>query len=131
MATRFPTRLMDHILPGNATVYERTLASEVQRLMDLDIPIRKLWNPWECPESLLPYLAWAMSVDIWDSSWPLAKRRSVVANAIAHHRIKGTLQAIETYLGLIGTRIIKAQQPSQKLFSGPSLTKQQREAWLA
>src|SRR3984893_11254318 len=121
MATIQP-RLMDHILPPNATVYERTLASQVQRLLDLDIPIRELWNPQTCPESLLPYLAWAMSVDIWDSSWVLPKRRSVVANAFAHHRLKGTLQAIEIYLGLIDTTILKAQQPTQTLFSGPSLT---------
>jgi hypothetical protein len=126
----FQPRLMDHVLPSNATSYERTLASQVDRLLSLDIPIRELWNPWTCPENLLPYLAWALSVDIWDSTWPLAKRRSVVANAIAHHKIKGTLQAIETYLGLIDTQIIKAQQPAQKLFSGPSLTKDQREAWL-
>jgi phage tail P2-like protein len=124
-------RLMDHILPANATLYERTLASEVQRLLDLDIPIRELWNPQTCPENLLPYLAWAMSVDIWDSSWELPKRRSVVANAFAHHRLKGTLRAIEIYLGLIDSQIIKAQQPTQTLFSGPSLTKEQREAWLA
>lgn len=126
----FPTRLMDHILAPNATEYERTLASQVDRLLDLNIPIRLLWNPWECPENLLPYLAWALSVDLWDSSWPLPKRRSVVANAIKHHRMKGTLEGIQTYLGLVETKIIRSQAPPQVLFSGPSLTKAQRELWL-
>src|ERR1700756_3752122 len=127
----FPARVMDHILAPNATEYERALASQVDNILNLDIPIRKLWNPWECPENLLPYLAWALSVDIWDSSWDIQKRRSVVANAIYHHKIKGTLKAIEPSLGLIGPQIIRAQLPPQTLFSGPSLTKDQREAWLA
>lgn len=129
MATH-PTRRMDHILAPNATEYERTLASQVDRLLDLNIPIRLLWNPWECPEHLLPYLAWALSVDLWDSSWPITKRRSVVANAIKHHRMKGTLQGIQTYIELVDSKLLKAQTPPSTLFSGPSLTKEQREAWL-
>jgi hypothetical protein len=130
MAT-FPTRLMDHILAPNATEYERTLASQVDRLLDLNIPLRLLWNPWECPEHLLPYLAWALSIDLWDSSWPVTKRRSVVANAVKHHRMKGTLQGIETYLNLVDSKLLKASVPPSTLFSGPSLTRDQREAWLA
>ncbi|WP_439357775.1 phage tail protein I [Bradyrhizobium sp. DASA03007] len=126
-----PTRLMDNILAPNATVFERTLASQVDRLLDLDIPIRLLWDPWRCPENLLPYLAWALSVDMWDPSWPITKRRSVIANAIKHHQIKGTLKSIETYLDLIGSQVIKATVPPAKLFSGASLTKEQREAWLS
>jgi phage tail P2-like protein len=129
--TTFPTRRMDQILAPNATEYERTLASQVDRLLDLDIPIRLLWDPWRCPENLLPYQAWALSVDLWDSNWPVTKRRSVVANAIKHHQIKGTLKAIETYLDLVDTTVIKATTPPTKLFSGPSLSKEQREAWLA
>ncbi|WP_316207392.1 phage tail protein I [Bradyrhizobium sp. SZCCHNR3118] len=128
MAT-FPQRRMDHILV-NGTEYERTLASQVDRLLDLNIPIRDLWNPWTCPENLLPYLAWTLSVDIWDPSWELTKRRSVVANAIKHHQIKGTLQAIETYLGLVDSQVLQTWTPPQKIFSGPSLTREQREAWL-
>ncbi|WP_316196569.1 phage tail protein I [Bradyrhizobium sp. SZCCHNS3053] len=124
-----PPRLMDHILV-NGTEYERTLSSQVNRLLDLDIPIRDLWNPWTCPENLLPYLAWALSVDLWDPNWELTKRRSVVANAIKHHQIKGTLKAIETYLGLIDSQVVRAFTPPQKIFSGPSLTRAQREAWL-
>ncbi|SHH06402.1 phage tail protein I [Bradyrhizobium erythrophlei] len=129
--TTFPTRRMDHVLAPNATEYERTLASQVDRLLNMDIPIRVLWDPWKCPENLLPYLAWALSVDIWDSSWPLTKRRSVVANAIKHHQVKGTLQAIETYIDLVDSQLLKATTPPAKIFSGASLSVEQREAWLA
>jgi hypothetical protein len=126
----FPPRRMAHILAPNATEYEHTLASQVDRLLELDIPIRKLWNPWECPIAMLPYLAWALSVDLWDSDWPDLKKRSVVANAIKHHRLKGTLAGIETYLDLIESRVLKATTPHAKTYSGPSLTREQREGWL-
>jgi hypothetical protein len=126
----FPQRKLAHILPPSATEYERTLADQVNRLLDLNIPIRELWNPWTCPADMLPYLAWALSVDIWDSFWDDTKKRVVIANAIKHHRIKGTLAAIETYLGLIGSTVIKATTPPAKIFSGPSLTREQREKWL-
>lgn len=127
----FPQARMAHILPANATVYERTLASQVDHLLDLPIPIRDLWNPWTCPEDLLPYLAWALSVDIWSSDWPITKRRSVIANAIKHHRLKGTLAGTETYLSLIDSQVVKAIVPPAKVFSGPSLTKEARERWLS
>src|ERR1700726_1232536 len=128
--SNFPLRRMDQILAPNATEYERVLASQVDRLLDLNIPIRELWNPWTCPENLLPYLAWALSVDLWDPQWPLTKRRSVVANSIKHHRLKGTLTGIETYVDLIDSHVVKATVPAATLFSGPTLSKEQREAWL-
>jgi hypothetical protein len=124
-------RLMDHILPKNGTQAERVLSSQVQRLLDLDIPIRDLWNPWRCPASLLPYLAWALSVDIWHTDWPDAKKRSVIANAFRHHKIKGTLGAIKTYAELEDATIRRAIVPPAKVFSGPTLTRSQREAWLS
>jgi len=127
----FPPRLMDNVLPSNAFEYERTLASEVERLLALDASeIRNLWNPWTCRADLLPYLAWALSVDLWDPNWPVDKQRSVIANAIRHHRLKGTLAGIENYVELVGGKVVKAVTPPSKMFSGPSLTREQREAWL-
>jgi hypothetical protein len=126
----FPPRLMDHILPPNGTEYERTLASQVNQLLDISVPIRDLWNPWTCPENLLPYLAWSLSVDLWDPKWPITKRRSVVANAIKHHRLKGTLAGTETYVELVDSKVVRAITPPAKIFSGPSLSREQREDWL-
>ena len=63
-------RLMEHILAPNATVFERTLASQVDRLLELDIDrLRRLWDPFRCHIDDLPYLAWSFSVDIWDTEW--------------------------------------------------------------
>ena len=58
-------RLMDHILAPNATLYERTLASQVDRLLSLDTErLRRLWDPYRCHIDDLPYLAWSFSADI-------------------------------------------------------------------
>ncbi|GHK16942.1 hypothetical protein ECZU03_07310 [Escherichia coli] len=32
----------------------------------MPVPLRTLWNWRTCPVKLLPYLAWALSVDRWD-----------------------------------------------------------------
>lgn len=129
--TTFSPRPMTGILAPNATDWERPLAAQVDHLLGLDIPIRDLWNPWRCPERFLPYLAWTLSVDLWESAWPETKRRSVIANAIRHHAMKGTLGGIKAYLDLVDVGLAKATTPPAKVFSGPSLTKTERERWLA
>lgn len=127
-----PPRLMAHILPNNATEFERAMASQVDRMLELDTErIRNLWNPWKCHIDELPYLAWTMSVDIWDPTWDEFKRRSVVARAIRHHSLKGTLGGLEAYAELVGARIVRATVPPAKVFSGASLTREEREAWLS
>ena len=86
---------MASLLPPNATPEERSLSEGVARLSDVPVTLRELWNPDTCPESLLPWLAWALSVDVWDSAWAEDKKRQVIKTAIAVHRRKGTPFAIE------------------------------------
>ncbi|MFW5499586.1 MULTISPECIES: phage tail protein I [unclassified Maridesulfovibrio] len=83
------------LLPPNASQLERA-ASDAARIDDLDLkPVSNLWNPWECHFSVLPYLAWALSVDVWDEDWPEKVKRQVIAKSIALHWIKGTPGAVE------------------------------------
>ena len=83
------------LLPPNASQLERA-ASDAARIDDLDLkPVSNLWNPWECHISVLPYLAWALSVDVWDEDWPEKVKRTVVAESIPLHWIKGTPGAVE------------------------------------
>ena len=55
-----------------------------------------------CPEALLPWLAWALSVDDWDSLWPESIKRNLIAESISIHRIKGTVSAIRRVLRVLG-----------------------------
>ena len=124
-------RLMDHILAPNATFYERTLASQVDRLLSLDTDrLRRLWDPYRCHIDDLPYLAWSLSVDIWDTEWPEAKKRKVVADAVSHHRIKGTKAGMATYLDLVDCALDKLIVPPARGYRIPAMTNDEFMSWL-
>lgn len=87
------------LLPPNAPLLVRGLtAVVVEQLEGVDLPLAALWDPAACPMSILPWLAWALSVDSWDPDWPEATKRAAVANSIAEHRIKGTRASVEAVL---------------------------------
>lgn len=83
------------LLPPNATPLERAAADALGARFDGPVPIRDLWSPERCPAALLPWLAWALSVDVWDATWPEETRRRVIAESLAVHRIKGSRASVE------------------------------------
>lgn len=83
------------LLPPNATDTERDLEQTLSQFEQIDVPIDILWNPHTCPAEWLPWLAWAMSVDDWDSRWPEQIRRQVIAESFYIHSRKGTIAAIK------------------------------------
>jgi hypothetical protein len=124
-------RLMEQILAPNATFYERTLASQVDRLLRLDTDrLHRLWDPFRCHIDDLPYLAWAFSVDVWDPNWPEAKKRSVTANAVAHHRIKGTKAGMAAYLDLVDSKLEDLIVPPARGYRIPAMTNDEFMSWL-
>jgi phage tail P2-like protein len=82
------------LLPPTASGVERCFAATAADAEALPVPLRTLWNPRTCPAHLLPWLAWACSVDRWDATWPEAIKRQVIADAWAVHKHKGTLSAL-------------------------------------
>lgn len=89
---------MSDLLPPNATPQERALSNATARVGDVPVPIRSLWNPQTCPAALLPWLAWAMSVDDWDATWTEQQKRDVIAASVEVHRHKGTIGALKAAL---------------------------------
>ena len=85
---------MSDLLPPNALPPERAMALATARVGDVPVPISTLHDPATCPAALLPWLAWAESVDEWDSGWTEAQKRSVIAAARAVHERKGTAGAL-------------------------------------
>ena len=70
------------LLPPNSTQLERAIeGANGAALADVPVPIRDLWNPETCPAALLPFLAWGVSIDLWDSQWSEAEKRAAVASA--------------------------------------------------
>ena len=90
------------LLPCNASALERSVEQSINRAFHVPVTINRLWNPELCPEPLLPWLAWAFSIDTWDSDWPESVKRTVIANSVSVHRKKGTLGALRRVLNDIG-----------------------------
>ena len=90
------------LLPGNATPLERLAAQALAQIQRTPIPLRQLCNPDTCPAPLLPYLAWAFSVDRWDSRWPESAKRSAIRSAHFVHSRKGTIGALRRVVEPLG-----------------------------
>lgn len=104
------------LLPPNATPQERALAQAVARISDVPVPLRDLWSHERCPVELLPWLAWAFSVDEWGMGWSEQARRASVRDAVAIHRRKGTVWAIKRVLANAGygdARLVEGNSASQ------------------
>lgn len=93
---------MSSLLPPGSSALERRAAEACAVGMDLNVPLRDLWNPEKCPVKFLPYLAWAFSVDRWDEDWPEAEKRKAVSDAFYIHRRKGTVSAIRRVIENMG-----------------------------
>lgn len=97
--------MSDDLLPSNATKTERKLSLVGSRIMSIPIPVADVWSAKNAPENVLPWLAWALSVDNWDKSWTTAQKRAVIADAPVSQKIKGTIGAVESNLLALGVSI--------------------------
>ena len=104
----------DTLLPPNASDLERALDAATARIGAVPLPLRDLWSPDRCPAALLPWLAWALSVDYWRSDWPESVKRHVIACSVLIHRRKGTVWAVRDALRAAGysDAIITERVPS-------------------
>ena len=68
--------------------------------------IKQVWDPATCPSGILPWLAWALSVDDWNADWTEAQKRSAIAASVQVHRTKGTLGALRRALQSVGYEVI-------------------------
>ena len=93
------------LLPSNATAAERAMSLSTARAARLPAPHRTLWDPQTCPLDVLPWLAWALSVDEWDAGWTEEKKRAAVAASIDLHRRKGTIGAVRKALSALGYEV--------------------------
>lgn len=89
------------LLPQNQTRLEAAIA-HASALTASPERIAQLWDVDRCPELLLPWLAWALSVDDWDERWDAETKRRVVAASIDIHRRKGSVAAVRIALSSIG-----------------------------
>lgn len=96
---------MSDLLPYNATEQERALAETTSSISDVPVVVREVWNPDTCPSNVLPWLAWAFSVDDWDTNWTDEQKRQVIKQSVYSQRIKGTIGAVTRQLAALGYEI--------------------------
>lgn len=91
------------LLPPASTPFERAMeATPAARLAALPAVVSSLWKADTCPAPLLPYLAWAVSVDEWDERWSDDRKRAVIRESRLIHQQKGTPAAIRRALASLG-----------------------------
>ncbi|MCP8687747.1 phage tail protein I [Marinobacterium sp. OS208] len=73
---------------------EKSIEDVTARASDHPVEIRPVWNADTCPAELLPWLAWALSIDTWRPYWSEATKRQRIRDAIAIQRRKGTARAV-------------------------------------
>lgn len=95
------------IQPPNATALQVALSATSAALNEIPSPVSAVWRPTSCPAELLPWLAWALSVDAWDSDWTEARKRAVIAASYDVHRRKGTVGAVRRAIEALGYRGIE------------------------
>ncbi|WP_447333223.1 phage tail protein I [Klebsiella pneumoniae] len=90
------------LLPPSASAWMRSAEAATAKLSGITVAIRTLWTPTACPVDLLPYLAWALSVDRWDKSWPAERKVAAIQRSYWLHRRKGTRAAVRRVIEDMG-----------------------------
>ena len=120
-----------NLLPKNASAFERAVEQLNAERYPLDAGIvGRYKDPWQCPEHLLPYLAHELSVDTWRDDWSETRKRQTIAATIGLHKVKGTLWAIKVAAKIAGAEVVRATVPPSKTFLAPSLTVEERNAFV-
>lgn len=97
---------MSELLPPNATPQEVALTGTVGRLSSVPVPVRDVWDADTCPVGLLPWLAWAYSVDEWSINWTPEQQRAAIKRSVSVHRYKGTIGAVREALDALGFGVV-------------------------
>lgn len=97
---------MSNLMPPNASALERRVAELAKRIDQIPTPIRDIWDPDTCPLELLPWLAWAFSVDAWKDYWSESTKRQVIKRAVSIARQKGTRRSVEDVVKAFGANLV-------------------------
>ncbi len=98
------------LLPPNASQLLRDLESVFGDSFDLPTLNRYVVNPDLAPVHILPWLAWALSVDDWSDNWSEQVRRNVIKASVEVHRKKGTIGALKKALQAFNYTNVKVEE---------------------
>jgi hypothetical protein len=119
------------LLPPNHTQLEEAFDLSGARINELAVDVQKLVRPWETPATHLAWLAWGLSVDLWEPEWSEEKHRTLAARALPMHARKGTQASIAEHIRIMGADPRRFIVPPAKTFLMETLIEAEREAFLA
>lgn len=121
------------ILYRAATGLERSMSdADALRLFDINAElIIDVWDPYKIPYHLLPYLAYAMGVNLWEDWWTEDIQRDWVARQWPLKSIRGTRAGLEEFTKAIGGQVKRVISPPAITYPLPSYTEEQRQAYVA
>jgi phage tail P2-like protein len=125
----FPVSLLP---PNNPTKLDlaQELTDAGRYPLDWDAVLRTK-DPMRVDLPLLPLLAWERSTDLWNTNWPVSKKRYVTDIAFEMQRKKGTRAGIEQYVSVAGGQCLSIDAPPLMCFPGADPTPEETAAWLA
>lgn len=119
------------LLPPNHTAFEEAFDLTGARIDELPVDVPRLVRPWEIPATHLAWLAWGLSVDLWEKEWSEETHRTLAARALPMHARKGTQASIEEHIRIMGADPRRFIVPPAKTFMMEGLTEEERQAFLA
>lgn len=106
----------------------------IERISRLDLSSLLVYAVDQVVPSALPHLVdqfHLMGLEGYDWAQTDAERRALIKSAIADHRLKGTLAGLRRFGGRAGVSIVRAVVPPAKVYCAPTLTRAERDAFLA
>jgi phage tail P2-like protein len=120
------------VLYAASTGLEKAMADvDAERVIRLpDWLITDQWDPHRISAQNLPWLAYAMGVNLWESIWSEGTKRDWVARQWQFKALRGTPAAIRMALAASGYRLTDMVRPPQGFWAAPNLTKEQWDSWI-
>lgn len=121
-----PSIALDPNLVALAQLAERITYLDVNPIVTLDVD--------RVPASVLPHLADQFHIRhtvAWRRATLDSVQRGLIKDAVRRHRIKGTLAGFDQAAADAGCEVVGAITPPAKAFASPSLTREERNAFVA
>jgi hypothetical protein len=118
------------LLPPNHTPFEEAFDLSGAQIDELPVDLRKLVRPYGIPSTHLAWLAWGLSVDLWEQDWSEEKHRVLAARSLPMHARKGTQGSIAEHIRIMGADPRRFIVPPAKTFLMEGFTGEERQASL-
>jgi phage tail P2-like protein len=120
------------VIESGASVLEKVIADvEAEELLSIDAElIEANWDPYRVQTRNLPFLAFALGVQLWDDEWDEATKRSWLSIQWEFKSLRGTETALRIALGLWGYTLEQVLTPPQGFYASAEFTPEERNAWI-